>query len=119
AARRRMRAARYLNVRVHRRVGLEDQDLIERVQAGMGSSSFTSGPFGRNEVCLRGLAARMRETIPVSRLERRRDGRHALFRPAPGARMPKPPPGARPGRAPAVGTVAQVNAELRATSSLR
>jgi phenylpropionate dioxygenase-like ring-hydroxylating dioxygenase large terminal subunit len=89
--RREMRAARYLNVRVNRRVGLEDQDLIERVQAGMRSSSFTSGPFGRNEVCLRGLAARMRELIPVSRLE----------------------------RAPAAGTVAQTNAELRATSSLR
>jgi phenylpropionate dioxygenase-like ring-hydroxylating dioxygenase large terminal subunit len=89
--RREMRAARYLNVRVNRRVGLEDQDLIERVQAGMGSSSFTSGPFGGNEVCLRGLAARMRETIPVSRLE----------------------------RAPVPGTVAQVNAQLRSTSSLR
>ena len=89
--RREMRAARYLNVRVNRRVGLEDQDLIERVQAGMGSSSFTTGPFGRNEVCLRGLAARMRDVIPVSRLE----------------------------RAPAPGTVAQVNAQLRATSSLR
>jgi phenylpropionate dioxygenase-like ring-hydroxylating dioxygenase large terminal subunit len=84
--RRAMRAARYLNVRVNRRVGLEDQDLIERVQAGMGSSSFTSGPFGRNELCLLGLAARMREILPVSRLE----------------------------TAPAPGTVAQVNAELRA-----
>jgi phenylpropionate dioxygenase-like ring-hydroxylating dioxygenase large terminal subunit len=83
---REMRAARYLNVRVNRRVGLEDQDLIERVQAGMGSSSFTTGPFGRNEACLRGLAQRMRALIPVSRLE----------------------------RPPAPGTVADVNARLRA-----
>jgi phenylpropionate dioxygenase-like ring-hydroxylating dioxygenase large terminal subunit len=82
---REMRAARYLNVRVNGRVGLEDQDLIERVQAGMGSSSFTTGPFGRNEVCLRGLATRMREILPVSRLE----------------------------HAPAPGTVAQINAQLR------
>ncbi len=41
--RREMRAARYLNWRINRRVSLEDKALIERVQAGMGSRSYSSG----------------------------------------------------------------------------
>jgi phenylpropionate dioxygenase-like ring-hydroxylating dioxygenase large terminal subunit len=67
--RREMRAARYLNWRINRRVSLEDKALIERVQAGMGSRSYSPGPLGRNEVCLRSFARRMRELIPESRLE--------------------------------------------------
>jgi len=63
--RREMKAARYLNWRINRGVNLEDKDLIERVQAGLGSSSFTSGPFGQNEVCLRDFADRMRDSIPL------------------------------------------------------
>ncbi|MCG3202442.1 MAG: Carnitine monooxygenase oxygenase subunit [Gammaproteobacteria bacterium] len=63
-----MRTARALNLRINRRVGFEDKDLIERVQAGVTSSSFTEGVLGRNEVCLRAYAARMRATLPVSRL---------------------------------------------------
>lgn len=63
-----MRTARALNLRINRRVGYEDKDLIERVQAGVTSSSFTEGILGRNEVCLRAYAARMRATLPVSRL---------------------------------------------------
>jgi phenylpropionate dioxygenase-like ring-hydroxylating dioxygenase large terminal subunit len=39
--RREMRAARYLNWRINRRVNLEDQALIERVQAGVAASSYT------------------------------------------------------------------------------
>jgi phenylpropionate dioxygenase-like ring-hydroxylating dioxygenase large terminal subunit len=69
-ARREMRAARYLNWRINRRVSLEDKALIERVQAGMGSRSFSPGPLGNNEVSLRSFARRMRELIPESRLER-------------------------------------------------
>jgi len=65
-----MRAARYLNWRINRNVSLEDKSLIERVQAGMGSRSFSPGPLGRNEVSLRSFARRMRELIPESRLER-------------------------------------------------
>ena len=42
---REMRAARYLNWRINRRVSLEDKTLIERVQAGMASSSYSSGPL--------------------------------------------------------------------------
>ena len=67
--RREMRAARYLNWRINRRVSLEDKSLIERVQTGMGSRSFTPGPLGRTEVALRSFAHRMRDLIPESRLE--------------------------------------------------
>jgi phenylpropionate dioxygenase-like ring-hydroxylating dioxygenase large terminal subunit len=68
--RREMRAARYLNWRINRRVSFEDKALIERVQSGMGSRSFSPGPLGRAEVALRSFARRMRELIPESRLER-------------------------------------------------
>lgn len=66
-ARREMKAARYLNIRINRDVNREDKDLIERVQAGMGSSSFTAGPLGREEICLRHFAEEMREAIPLAR----------------------------------------------------
>ncbi len=69
-SRREMRAARYLNWRINRRVSMEDKVLIERVQTGMGSRSFSPGPLGRNEVSLRSFAQRMRDLIPESRLER-------------------------------------------------
>jgi phenylpropionate dioxygenase-like ring-hydroxylating dioxygenase large terminal subunit len=65
-----MRAARYLNWRINRKVNLEDKALIERVQAGMGSSSYTVGPLSENEVCLRSFARRMRALIPESRYAR-------------------------------------------------
>ncbi|MDP8985348.1 MAG: aromatic ring-hydroxylating dioxygenase subunit alpha [Pseudomonadota bacterium] len=68
--RREMRAARYLNWRINRRVSAEDRALIERVQAGMGSRSYSPGPLGRNEVSLRSFARRLRGLIPESRLER-------------------------------------------------
>jgi phenylpropionate dioxygenase-like ring-hydroxylating dioxygenase large terminal subunit len=68
--RREMRAARYLNWRINRRVSLEDKALIERVQAGMASSSYTSGPLSDGEVCLRSFGRRMRSMIPESALPR-------------------------------------------------
>jgi phenylpropionate dioxygenase-like ring-hydroxylating dioxygenase large terminal subunit len=68
-SRREMRAARYLNWRINRRVSIEDKALIERVQAGMGSRSYTPGPLGRSEVGLRSFARHMRSVIPESRLE--------------------------------------------------
>jgi phenylpropionate dioxygenase-like ring-hydroxylating dioxygenase large terminal subunit len=68
--RREMRVARYLNWRINRTVSVEDKVLIERVQAGMGSRSYSPGPLGNNEVSLRSFARRMRELIPESRLER-------------------------------------------------
>jgi carnitine monooxygenase subunit len=69
-SRREMRAARYLNWRINRRVSAEDKTLIERVQAGMGSRGYSPGPLGKNEVSLRSFAHRMRDLIPESRLER-------------------------------------------------
>ncbi|MFC3099875.1 aromatic ring-hydroxylating dioxygenase subunit alpha [Altererythrobacter lauratis] len=65
-ARREMRAARYLNQRINRDVNAEDKALIERVQDGMGTAPFKAGPLGRNEICLRAFAQRMRATIPIA-----------------------------------------------------
>ena len=66
-----MAAARYLNWRINRRVNIEDKTLIERVQAGMQSSSYTVGPLGEGEVCLKSFGRRMRELIPESRSVRK------------------------------------------------
>ena len=65
-ARREVRAARYLNWRINRQVNAEDTVLIARVQAGMESKSYSSGPLSRSEVCLAAFARRMREAIPPS-----------------------------------------------------
>ena len=65
--RREMKAARYLNWRINRLVNVEDKDLIERVQAGMASSSYTFGPLGEGEVCLRSFGRRMRALFPEMR----------------------------------------------------
>jgi len=65
--RREMRAARYLNWRINRRVSVEDKALIERVQAGMGSRSYACGPLGLHEVSLRSFGHRMRQLIPECR----------------------------------------------------
>jgi carnitine monooxygenase subunit len=69
-SRREMRIARLLNWRINRRVSFEDKALIERVQSGMGSRSYTPGPLGRNEVGLRSFARRLREMIPESNSEK-------------------------------------------------
>lgn len=69
-ARREMRAARYLNWRINRRVSLEDRDLIERVQHGMAGTSYTVGPLGAGEVALRSFGRRIRELLPEARLPR-------------------------------------------------
>ncbi|MEZ6024365.1 MAG: aromatic ring-hydroxylating dioxygenase subunit alpha [Hyphomonadaceae bacterium] len=63
------KAARYLNWRINRQVNAEDTVLIEGVQAGMGSSSYTSGPLSPREVCLISFAERMRKLIPEANLE--------------------------------------------------
>ncbi len=67
-ARREMRAARYLNWRINRQVSLEDCALIERVQHGMQSRSYTVGPLGENEVALKSFGRRMRQVVPEARL---------------------------------------------------
>ncbi len=67
--RREMRAARYLNWRINRRVNAEDTMLIRRVQQGMGSSYYRPGPLGMSEVCLRSFARKLRRLIPQARLD--------------------------------------------------
>lgn len=80
--RREMKVARYLNWRVNRQVNLEDTALIQRVQDGMASPSFTVGPLSEQEVCLRHFAGKVRDLIPEARLH---------HQPAPGwSRRPKP-----------------------------
>jgi phenylpropionate dioxygenase-like ring-hydroxylating dioxygenase large terminal subunit len=67
--RREVRAARYLNWRINRQVNAEDSVLIARVQAGMSSSRYESGPLSKSEVCLAAFARRMREAIPAPAFE--------------------------------------------------
>jgi phenylpropionate dioxygenase-like ring-hydroxylating dioxygenase large terminal subunit len=68
--RREMKAARYLNWRINRRVNAEDTELITRVELGMQSASYVPGPLGTSEVCLRSFARKLRRTIPEARQER-------------------------------------------------
>jgi phenylpropionate dioxygenase-like ring-hydroxylating dioxygenase large terminal subunit len=70
-ARREMKAVRYLNWRINRQVNKEDADLINRVQAGMASSSYDVGPLGTTEVCLRQFARKLRALAPVARMRQR------------------------------------------------
>ena len=62
--RREMKAARYLNWRINRRVNAEDTALIRRVQQGMSSRRYRPGPLGASEVCLRSFAGKLRAVIP-------------------------------------------------------
>jgi phenylpropionate dioxygenase-like ring-hydroxylating dioxygenase large terminal subunit len=66
---REMRAVRYLNWRINRKVNAEDTELITRVQLGMQSPAYVAGPLGKSEVCLRSFAAKLRRMIPEARLE--------------------------------------------------
>jgi phenylpropionate dioxygenase-like ring-hydroxylating dioxygenase large terminal subunit len=67
-ARREMKAARYLNWRINRRVNAEDTALVVRVQQGMASRWYVPGPLSVTEVCLRGFTRRLRALIPEARL---------------------------------------------------
>lgn len=68
--RREMKLVRYANWRINRVVNAEDTWLIERVQQGMASQSYTVGPIGASEVCLRSFAAKIRDRIPEARQHR-------------------------------------------------
>ena len=68
--RREMKAARYLNWRINRRVNAEDTELIARVQEGMASRSFRPGPLSEHEVCLRSFGRKLRALIPEARAHR-------------------------------------------------
>ena len=71
--RREVQLARYLNWRINRQVNAEDTDLISRVQDGMGTSGFNSGPLAKTEVCLIDSAEKIRAAMPVSRLSHKPD----------------------------------------------
>jgi phenylpropionate dioxygenase-like ring-hydroxylating dioxygenase large terminal subunit len=68
--RRKMKLVRYANWRINRTVNAEDTWLITRVQQGMASQSYTAGPIGRSEVCLRSFAKKIRGLIPEARLHK-------------------------------------------------
>jgi phenylpropionate dioxygenase-like ring-hydroxylating dioxygenase large terminal subunit len=67
-ARREVKAARYLNWRINRQVNAEDTVLIARVQEGMATSGYVSGPLGPSEVCLSAFARRLKSMIPEAAL---------------------------------------------------
>src|SRR5258708_10450392 len=66
--RREMRAARYLNWRINRRVSAEDKALIEPVPTRMGSRSYKPGPLRPHEVSPRSFAHRTPRPLPASPL---------------------------------------------------
>lgn len=68
--RREMKLVRYANWRINRMVNAEDTWLITNVQNGMASKSYTVGPIGESEVCLRSFARKIRALIPEARLHR-------------------------------------------------
>lgn len=68
--RREMKLVRYANWRINRTVNAEDTWLIERVQRGMASQTYTAGPIGASEVCLRSFAKKIRRIIPEARQHR-------------------------------------------------
>ena len=65
---REMKLVRYANWRINRVVNAEDTWLITNVQKGMASRSYTVGPIGDSEVCLRSFARKIRGLIPEARL---------------------------------------------------
>ena len=67
--RREMKAARYLNWRINRRVNAEDTELITRVQLGMQSPSLCGGAAGDERGVPAELRAKLRRLIPEARLE--------------------------------------------------
>ena len=67
--RREMKVARYLNWRINRKVNAEDTRLIKRVQEGMRTSAFQSGPLAKSEICLIDSAEKIRQAIPIATLD--------------------------------------------------
>ncbi len=67
--RREMRVLRYLNRRINRQVMSEDQDLSERVQAGLASHGYEPGPLSAYEHGVREFHDLIRETVPVTTLD--------------------------------------------------
>ena len=67
--RRETKAAQYLNWRINREVNNEDTYLINLVQEGMNTGKFNSGPLAASEECLIDSANKIRNVIPIARLD--------------------------------------------------
>lgn len=65
--RREMKLVRYANWRINRVVNAEDTWLITRVQQGMQSKTYGTGPIATSEVCLRSFAKKIRALFPEAR----------------------------------------------------
>jgi phenylpropionate dioxygenase-like ring-hydroxylating dioxygenase large terminal subunit len=59
------KAMQYLNARINRQVGLEDRELCERVQDGMGSHGYEPGPLSNYEHAVLDFHNRIRAACPV------------------------------------------------------
>lgn len=66
---RELRAARFLSNRINTQVNNEDKWLCQRVQRGLGSSSYKPGPLSRLEVFMHEFHNLLRARIPEFRLE--------------------------------------------------
>jgi phenylpropionate dioxygenase-like ring-hydroxylating dioxygenase large terminal subunit len=69
-ARREAKILRYLNARINTQVGLEDQQLSERVQAGLRNFAYQPGPLSRFEHCIKDFHDRIRTACPVTTLSK-------------------------------------------------
>lgn len=65
---RRLHAAQYLNQRINEQVQREDDGLIQSVQVGLASESYTAGILSEKEIALRQLHDMVRAAVPVARL---------------------------------------------------
>lgn len=68
--RRAMRVVRYLNRRINRQVGREDEKFCYWADGGLKSSSYQGGPLSDREVAVRQFHDRIRELLPVARRSR-------------------------------------------------
>jgi phenylpropionate dioxygenase-like ring-hydroxylating dioxygenase large terminal subunit len=64
-ASREVKAMQWLNARINRQVGLEDRDLCERVQLGMGSHGYEPGPLSNYEHAVVDFHNRIRAACPI------------------------------------------------------
>jgi hypothetical protein len=65
---RRIRAARWLNLRINKQVQLEDEVLIHSVQGGLATSAYGYGYLSEKEACVRQFHDMVRTRIPVAKL---------------------------------------------------
>jgi phenylpropionate dioxygenase-like ring-hydroxylating dioxygenase large terminal subunit len=75
---RRQRVVRRLNARINQLVQKEDNDLTQRVQAGLGSSLYRAGVLGARENGLKHFHDLIRGAIPAASLDDEHEGVAAL-----------------------------------------